>query len=106
MRMVQGQTPNIVERQSSSRKSIFSWSRIFFSRIKKSSSESNSLAQQTDLQRISETQEVSPTGSYLVDAFICEPIPYRTAINDNCTHIGLLFYSLEFSFISCSCLTN
>jgi hypothetical protein len=36
----------------------------------------------------SDEKIVAEHGTHLVDAFICEPIPYRTAIRDNCTHIG------------------
>lgn len=38
--------------------------------------------------RSSDEQIMTGSGSHVVDAFICEPIPYRTAIRDNCTHIG------------------
>jgi hypothetical protein len=30
----------------------------------------------------------SGQSTHLVDAFLSEPIPYRTAIRDNCTHVG------------------
>lgn len=49
------------------------------------------------------TETKSGIQTSLVDAFICEPIPYRTAIKDNCTHIRkskIILLLLFFFFIN------
>lgn len=101
MRIIEGQTPILVERQIRSPrfsfKYLFPWTWLRLLRRKRYSRE----VRETDLEVLSKAQEISPNGSYLVDAFICEPIPYRTAINDNCTHVGMTFSFNQSHLHSC-----
>ena len=53
--------------------------------------EKRKMKDQLQTESINSNNNQTESWSHLVDAFVCEPIPYRTAINDNCTHIGLIF---------------
>jgi hypothetical protein len=100
MRILQDETPFIVPQSRS-----FSGLREFFG-LKKRKPLTKILSE-----NIRENPSLSEesTGTHLVDAFICEPIPYRTAIQENCTHIGNNLFPLPpaspftlLLFISCS----
>lgn len=81
--------PNIVPNQPKIRKNYFKKLKSKFSIIKKINEiEKEKEDKNIEIKSVIDNNNKLENIIHLVDAFVCEPIPYRTAIKDNCTHIG------------------